>query len=146
MEDRELNLSIIRLGKKHFRRSGAEFAKIGVTKGQPKILDYLAENDGCIQRELAKHCHIEPATVTSVLGGMEKQGLIYRVPSKTDKRVLNVFLTEEGKEGQRKVTSVHEKLGREAFEGFSEDEKELAVSFLKRMYNNLMEGEKNKND
>ena len=51
--------------KTHFRRSRVEFGKIGITKGQPRILDYLSENDGCIQREIAKHCHIEPATVFS---------------------------------------------------------------------------------
>lgn len=146
MKDRDLNFAIMKVGRTHFKRGGAEFAKVGISKGHPRILDYLAEHDGCIQRELANHCHTEPATVTSVLGGMEKQGLIYREPSKIDKRVLHVFLTEEGKKCQREVTKIHEKLGQECFKGFTEEEKELAVSFLKRIHKNIMEGAKNNND
>ena len=37
-----------------FRRvTSAAFAKAGITRAQPWILDYLSEHDGCIQRELA---------------------------------------------------------------------------------------------
>lgn len=34
----------------------------GLTIGQPKILDYLKDNDGALQKDIAAACHIEPAT------------------------------------------------------------------------------------
>ena len=43
----------------------------GLTSGQPKILDYLGDHDGASQKEIAKGCHIEPASLTTVLHGME---------------------------------------------------------------------------
>ena len=49
-----------------------------LTPGQPKILDYLLHHDGVVQKEIASACHIEPATMTSVLYGMEKKGYILR--------------------------------------------------------------------
>ena len=47
----------------------------GLTPGQPKILDYLLHHDGAIQKEIAMFCHIEPASLTTILNGMEKKGL-----------------------------------------------------------------------
>ncbi len=52
----------------------------GLTLGQPKVLDYLREHDGSNQKAIAAACHIEPASLTSVLGGMEQKGLIERKP------------------------------------------------------------------
>ena len=50
----------------------------GLTLGQPKVLDYLHSHDGAMQKDIADACHIEPATLTSLLSGMEKKGLILR--------------------------------------------------------------------
>ena len=69
----------------------------GLTPGQPKILDYLLCHDGVVQKEIAEACHIEPATITSILLGMEQKGLITRKNLKGNRRSLYVFLTAEGK-------------------------------------------------
>lgn len=47
----------------------------GLTPGQPKILDYLLHHDGAIQKEIAMFCHIEPASLTTILNGMEKKAI-----------------------------------------------------------------------
>lgn len=67
----------------------------GLTSGQPKVLEYLAEHDGALQKDIAAACRIEPATMTSLLCGMEKKGLITR--SAPDRRSLSVYLTEKGR-------------------------------------------------
>ena len=45
----------------------------GLTSGQPKVLEYLAEHDGAMQKDIAAACRIEPATMTSLLCGGEKR-------------------------------------------------------------------------
>ena len=50
----------------------------GLTAGQPKVLDYLQEHNGVNQKAIAAGCHMEPASVSSVLAGMEHAGLIRR--------------------------------------------------------------------
>src|SRR5699024_11492859 len=50
----------------------------GLTLGQPKVLDFLQEKDGAAQKEIAAACHIEPASLTTILNGMEEKGLIQR--------------------------------------------------------------------
>ena len=47
--------------------------------GQPKVLEFLKENDGSEQKEIARECCLDPATVTGILGRMER--LIIRIGS-----------------------------------------------------------------
>ena len=132
-----LHGSLIRLNKIHKKSAGNMFKEINLTEGKPKILGFLAGNSGCSQRELAKLCKIEPATATSILTAMEKEGLIYRERNIKDKRILNVYLTEKGIEAERKVEKVFLDLDNICFEGFSEEDKVQAINTLNRLYENL---------
>ena len=58
------------------RKVTSETAKLELTSGQPKILEYLLGNEGADQKTIAESCEIEPATAGSVLARMEKCGLI----------------------------------------------------------------------
>ena len=135
-----LHMTFIRLNKAHRKRCHEEFTRVGLSPGQPKILDFLIENDGCIQRELSESCNIEPATVTSILGIMEKSELIYRTQNSKDKRVLNVFLTDKGKDAQGEVERIFKLIDEECFEGFSEDEKLHTIQILNRLWENIIRG------
>lgn len=111
----------------------------GLTLGQPKILDYLLFHDGVVQKEIAKACHIEPATMTSVLLGMENKGLILRKNINGNRRSLYVYLTEKGKTLAEQLQFRFEDIEEKALLGFSDDEKEMLLAFLARMDKNLNE-------
>ena len=51
---------------------------LGLTTGQPKVLDFLQDHDGAMQKDIAKGCHIEPSSLSTILGGMERAGLLER--------------------------------------------------------------------
>ena len=55
-----------------------EANKIGLTSGQPKVLYFLSRFKEADQKTIANYLEIEPATVGSILLGMEKSGLIER--------------------------------------------------------------------
>lgn len=132
-----LHMTLINVVHLHRRRSSKYFEKFDLSHAQPKILDFLSENDGCIQREIATHCCREAATMTSILGVMEKSGLIERRPNPKDRRILNVFLTPKGKAIQKNIGKVFEQLDKECLEGFSEEEYTQLMSYLDRIYNNM---------
>ena len=56
----------------------AEAQKIGLSSGQPKVLDYLYSHEGSDQKTIAAYCEIEPATLASILLRMEQKQLIER--------------------------------------------------------------------
>lgn len=138
-----LHMALINLITSHRRKIRTEFNKVGLTQGQPKILDFLFENDGCIQREIAQNCKIEPATVTSLLTNMEKREFIYRIKNSENRRILNVFLTDKGKKAQIEVARTFYSIDNQCFKGFSEKEKIQTVEFLNRLCENLVRDENN---
>ena len=109
----------------------------GVTRGQPKILMYLRGHNGCMQRQMAEDCHMEPASVTGMLQNMEKRGLLRRESDETDKRVQRVYLTQDGEALCAKVEQVMLRLDERLLEGFSEEERECLFAGLERLRENM---------
>ena len=136
-QSKHLHHVLFKTLKAHRTICHEQFTKLDLTVGQPKILDFLCEHNGCSQKELAKHCHIEPATATSLLGHLERNGLIYRQANDRDRRVLNVYLTDEGKNRQHMVQKVFEQIDEDSFKGFTEEEKAKTVEYLNRICQNL---------
>ncbi len=101
-----------------FQRAVMEkLSRAGLTAGQPKVLDYLGQHDGSVQKHIAAGCLIDPATLTGVLGRMEEKGLIERRSRDGDRRSLCVYLTETGWEKQRLVRRTMEQLEAQVLAG-----------------------------
>jgi len=126
--------SVVRVFNK---RSQYKFAHAGILCGQPPVLDYLFTNDGCIQNEIACALKLEPATITSVLSNMERDGLIERRPNENDKRVSQVFLTDKGRETRLIARGLVAEMAKECFENFTEEEIEGAIAVLTQVKENL---------
>ncbi|MFQ7549940.1 MAG: MarR family transcriptional regulator [Blautia marasmi] len=60
-------------------------------------MDYLREHDGSNQKAIAAACHIEPASLTSVLGGMEQKGLIERKSLNGNRRSFTYSSPKRGR-------------------------------------------------
>lgn len=138
--------AFIRTSHAHRHICHHSFQSLGLTPGQPKLLDYLARSNGCSQKELSQHCHIEPATTTSILSALERQKLIFRESNQQDRRILNVYLTEEGKRRQQMAKELMHQIDEQCFEGFSEQERRQTIEYLNRIYENLKGKENLKHD
>lgn len=113
------------------------FHEEGIRRSQPWILDYLAEHDGAIQRELADRAHFDPATITSALVRMEEEGKVRRESVPGDKRAQRVYLTELGREKQRYVQKVFAETEEVAMRGFTPEERQQLGEFLARIQRNF---------
>lgn len=76
----------------------ASAQKMGLTSGQPKILEFLDEVGSAEQKTIAQFCEIEPATVGGILQRMEESGLVTRTREKGNRRSIVVNLTDNGKQ------------------------------------------------
>lgn len=123
------------------RRLYQGLSDTGLTSGQPKVLEFLKYNEGCQQKEIARACLIEPATVTSILFYMERAGLIERREERGDRRSLYVYLTDSGRQMAERTEIGIRKLVSLAFRGM-EEKQEAFGAILRQMYNNLDRGEK----
>lgn len=109
----------------------------GLTLGQPKILDYLSTHNGSAQKDIASGCHIEPASLTVILNGMENKGYIERRTLNGNRRSLHVFLTPKGEEYVQRIDREFVSIEARALEGFDDCEKEQLAQLLQRVYENM---------
>lgn len=116
---------------------GPCIAQEGLSPGQPKILSYLMNHDGCLQKELAASCDIEPATVSKVLTGMEEAGLIQRRCSCQDKRAVTVLITDKGRAASECMYRHFDELAEQQLKGFTSEEVEQLKVYLARVYRNM---------
>ena len=115
----------------------AEAQKIGLTSGQPKILELLYERDGVEQKTIAAHCEIEPATVGNLLGRMESAGLIERRRLGGNRRSLYVYLTDAGRDAAARMEEIFAAAEKRALEGVTDVERAELRKMLAGIYDNI---------
>lgn len=108
-------------------------SKIGLTSGQPKVLEFLLTNHEADQKTIAAYCEIEQATVGSILLRMEKSGLIIRRNKDGNRRSNFVSLTESGKQAAEKVQEIFHETESQALAQLSDDEVKTVMQALSKM-------------
>lgn len=70
----------------------------GLTGPQLWAIKVIAESTLIRVSELARRMYLHPATVVGILDRLESRGLVSRTRSTEDRRVVEIDLTEQGKE------------------------------------------------
>jgi DNA-binding MarR family transcriptional regulator len=116
-----------------------EFQKFNLTTGQPKVLAILSQHEGYLQKDLAVRCHVEPATLTSILNNMPDKDLIFRKQEAVsgNKRAYAIYLTDKGHDMAIKVNKIIDDVEEISFQGFDDQDKQLLIQLLNRVEANL---------
>lgn len=117
--------------------SGA--SQLGLTPGQPKVLDFLLKFQEADQKTIAAYCEIEPATVGSILLRMEEAGLILRRQKAGNRRSLYVSLTEKGALAAKEMQKVFRQVENDATRCFTPAEREVFQEMLSKMCTTMQE-------
>lgn len=102
----------------------------GVSGYQVSYLLAVGRNDGMPQDALTNDMYVNKSTITRQLGQLEAKGFIRREPAPGDKRRLNLWLTDKGREA---IVTIHASITswtEELLGDFTEEEKDLFVRFL----------------
>jgi DNA-binding MarR family transcriptional regulator len=107
-----------------------------LTNAQWMPLYKIAKSGGSTVAELARLCESDNGAMTRVLDRLEAKGLLRRVRSSTDRRVVNLELTPEGKRAADKVPKVLADVLNSHLAGFSREEFSTLLRSLQRMLAN----------
>ncbi len=69
-----------------------------LSHAQSFVLGYLVQNPGAIQRDIAEITRTSAASVTSLLQGLERRGLVERRTDAGNERSKRVYATDAGAE------------------------------------------------
>ena len=103
MLEEELHYLLMRAFHVSNREVVARVRQDGLLPGQPKVLEYLHEHDGCTQKQLGEGCALDKSSITGLLTRMDQQGLVRRETAADDRRVSLVCLTGEGRKQAARV-------------------------------------------
>ena len=86
--------------------------------------------------ELARQCHLDAGAMTRLLDRLEAKGLCRRVRSLEDRRVVNIELTDTGREAAAGIPAVLSRVQNAHLAGFSVEEFDALNGFLHRILAN----------
>lgn len=137
MNLRNLVCELISISVIHRYRISNSASKAGLYFGQPRILEYILENDSCTQKDVANAMYISPASAAVTLKRIEKAGLITRIPDKCDSRKNHLSVTQKGVDALKEFRKICDATDEDMFKGFSEEERETLHNLLTRLHKNL---------
>lgn len=126
------------------RRILSEVSHLGLTPGQPKVLDFLLQYNEADQKTIAAYCEIEQTTVGSILLRMENAGLVRRRQKDGNRRSLYVSLTPAGKEKAEKLMDIFRENENTATANLSETEIETLKELLTKLCDTMQSQAKEK--
>ena len=112
-----VNCSLIKYFAKELSRND-----INLTPEQYLVMDILWDAEVMSQQAIADIIQKDKNSVTKFIDSLEKKGLVYRQVNKTDRRVNNIVVSEEGMKLKARTTEVAIGMMRNVFNNIKEED------------------------
>jgi DNA-binding MarR family transcriptional regulator len=103
---------------------------LDLTQPQYAIMTIANAYPGLSNAELARTALLTPQTLSVIIANLERAELVRRTPDVAHGRVLNIELTDHGKDVHRRARERVRRLEDRISEGFSETEKQAVRRWL----------------
>ncbi len=121
-----LTRRVHRIQKRHLER-----CDLGITPAQSRLLRTLA-HFGSPPRmtDLAERLEVVPRAVTTLVDGLEASGRVRRVPDPTNRRVIRIEVTEEGRTALRVLRGARRSAAEEILAPLTEEQRDALGGLL----------------
>jgi DNA-binding MarR family transcriptional regulator len=134
----ELGRLLVSVCRLHHIRADQSMDRIGLYRGQARLLMTLSEQDGLSHSEIAERLEISASAATKVIQRMEEARYVQRQPDPADERVSRVYLQAQGHALIAAIRRTFGRLDRTMFGGVSEPDLERFRDVLEQMQANLL--------
>lgn len=128
----KLSSAISRRLNRVFRQEGIE-----LTPEQWTVMYYLWTRDGVTQQELCNLTFKDKPSMTRLIDHLELHNYVVRVPSKRDRRINIIMLTDKGREQEPITKPIVMGVIREALQSLSQEDIEVACHVLTSLFDNI---------
>ncbi|MFF4209428.1 MarR family winged helix-turn-helix transcriptional regulator [Streptomyces sp. NPDC001796] len=121
-----LTRRVHRIQKRHLER-----CDLGITPAQSRLLRTLA-HFGSPPRmaDLAERLEVVPRAVTTLVDGLEASGRVRRVPDPTNRRVIRIEVTDEGRRALRALRGARRSAAEEILAPLTDEQREVLGDLL----------------
>jgi len=124
-------------GRLAVRRLAVKLQPHGITPPQWGVLVRLSEKDGQSLSELGARALFDGPTMTGIVDRLEAGGLVERRRDSSDRRVINLYLTDPGRRLVAALPRIGEETDREMLAGAAAEEQECFLRALRKVITNL---------
>jgi DNA-binding MarR family transcriptional regulator len=128
---------IVVLRTRQLRALDVEFSKFGFTAAQWPILRAVADGQTPTAADLCRRLSYDTGSMTRMLNRLEQKGVIVRVPSAADRRVVQLKITPAGRSVHRKLREAAIRVLNHLVRGFNPEQIQQLREQLLRMHANL---------
>jgi DNA-binding MarR family transcriptional regulator len=114
-------------------------SELGITGTQASIIFLLGTGKCAASVDLAREYGIDASAVTRLIDRLEKHGLLARIRSKEDRRVVKLELTAQGYDLAARMPAIFNKVLDEMLKGFAPVEVDTLRQTLRRILCNADE-------
>lgn len=115
------------------RHSARDIERYGLTQPQFSVLEALGHLGPLTIGELGKKMLVTGGCMTVIIDNMERDGLVERIRSTEDRRVIKVGLTPNGTSLFRKIFRHHADRITELASALTEEEQQTLSALLKKL-------------
>jgi DNA-binding MarR family transcriptional regulator len=108
-------------------------AELDISVTQLGALLLIAQDEGCLLKDLAQNLNLNNSALTGLAARMENNGLIERCACEQDGRASRLHLTKLGRSKIKTAMPLIQHLNNVMAEGFSEAELQVILRFLNRL-------------
>ena len=116
---------------------GKEVRPLGATLQMWRVLAALRAQDGRRMGDLADTTSIEVSTLTRLVDGMEKKGLVARRRAADNARAVTLHVKAAGRRLTGRIVPIAERYEQVALQGFEERDVDVLKATLRRLYANM---------
>ncbi|WP_028589841.1 MarR family winged helix-turn-helix transcriptional regulator [Paenibacillus massiliensis] len=133
--DIETFVSFAHLANGIFRDMNRDFARIGVSQGRIIVLSVLLSHapHDMTPSELADEADVTRGTMTGLIDGLERDGMIERIAHSSDKRMITIRLKEKGRDFLSQVIPYYRNLIQTMLSEFTLEDHQLMRGLLDKM-------------
>ena len=127
------HFTLMQLQNGHHQALQKEVRRLGLSAGQPKILECLSFCGPASPRQIGAVCMIDKATATILLDKMVKDGLVERFANPDDGRSVLIKMTEKGKKMAGKVDAAFAQVDEDVLSCLSFRERVQLMKLLEKL-------------
>jgi MarR family transcriptional repressor of emrRAB len=140
----EVILAMLRTVRMHRTAIARQIESLGLDVGMTGarytllLTLYFSRENLLAQNEISKELNVSRTNITNLIDGLERDGLVERVPNPADRRVSYAQLTRRGAALCTTLMPELTRLVEDATHGFSQEEKATFTQLLYRVQRNIV--------
>lgn len=139
VKNHSINMYLTAIGRDYNYYINKKLRKFNLGKHDIRVLKEINASKGLSQNDICNILKEDKITVNKSVKNLILQGFIEKIKDSEDKRITRLYITDKGKENRKEILNTINCVNDIFVKDFSEENKELIVELLQKMYENIHE-------